>query len=113
MSETIKSWGAVAVSLVTGLLTAWWLWEVAQRLNVPPTHDAEGNIVLDSFQRSKDILIVVLPLFSASIAYWVGVQGKDKAEKDAEKAKEKLSAVVSTDETVLQRAKTKYPNAFN
>lgn len=82
--------------------------------------DANGNVIIDPFQRSKDILLVVLPLFSASIAYWVGAQGTNDAKKDAKDAKEEvkksenqLKAVLAAVEPdALDKARMAHPEAF-
>lgn len=103
----------MAVTFITGLIVAWWLFEISKRLGMPPTKDAAGNIIIDEFQRAKDVLVIVLPLFTASIAYWVGSQGTTEAKNDAEKSREKLEAVVSeAPADVVERARTKYPEAF-
>ena len=112
MTDTIRSLGAALVTLVTAALTVWWLYEVARRLGVAPTKDPAG-IVLDQFQRAKDILIVVLPLFSAALAYWVGSQGTSAAKEEAASAKGKLDAVLDVSpEALLKRAKEAHPEAF-
>jgi hypothetical protein len=47
------------------VLTTWWPYVVYQHLGIKPEGDTAGKVVLDEFQRSKDILLVVLPLFTA------------------------------------------------
>lgn len=112
MSDNIKSAGAIIVSAITGLITIWWLYEVATRLDLPPVKDSAGNIV-DQFQRAKDILTVVLPLFSASIAFWVGSSGTVAAKKDAAESKQQLNAVLdASPEGLLRKAKDMHPDAF-
>jgi hypothetical protein len=112
MSEKIKSIGAAVVSLVTAAFAIWWLALVANRLGVKPEVE-NGAVVLDQFQRAKDVLLVVLPLFSASLAYWVGSQGTEKAKKDADKATAKLQAVISTSpKEIVEEAMAKHPKAF-
>jgi len=114
MPDWIKSLGAIFVSAATALIAIWWLWLVAIRLGVPPTKDAQGNITIDEFQRTKDILIVVLPFFSASIAYWVGSSGTADAKKDADASKKQLDAVIdASPEGILAKAKDAHPEAFS
>jgi len=67
--------------------------EVHIRLGIPPVKDENGNVV-DEFQRAKDILIVVLPFFSASIAYFVGSAGAGAVKQEAASARAKLNAVL-------------------
>ena len=113
-SDSIKAIGAVIVTIVTAGVTIWWLALVAQRLGVKPEVNAAGAVVLDQFQRAKDLLLVVLPLFSAASAYWVGNSGSTAAKKEAETAKGKLEAVLdSSPEGILDTAKQKHPEAFS
>ncbi|HET9436496.1 MAG TPA: hypothetical protein VFO50_06530 [Candidatus Limnocylindrales bacterium] len=113
MADNIKALGAIAVTIGTAVLAAWWLYEVAARLNVRPEVGQDGTVILDTFQRAKDILLVVLPLFSASIAFWVGSSGTTEAKKDAAVAKDRLEAVIdASPEGVLERARVAHPNAF-
>lgn len=112
MSENIKAAGSIIVSAITGLITIWWLYEVSTRLGLAPTKDSAGNVV-DQFQRAKDILIVVLPLFSASIAFWVGSSGTVAAKKEAVESKQQLNAVLdASPEGLLRKAKDMHPDAF-
>lgn len=111
--DRLRAVGAIVVSVVAAGLAVWWLYEVAIRLSIRPVTDASGAVVLDEFQRAKDILLVVLPLFSASLAYWVGSQGTAAAKQDAADAKDKLLAVLDVSpEGVLKDARDKHPEAF-
>ena len=95
------------------LLAVWWLWEVQRRLGTEPRLDDKGSVVVDEFQRAKDILLVVLPLVTTILGYWFGAQGKEKAEEKAKEATAKLEAVVDASGAgVLEKAKTMHPNAF-
>jgi hypothetical protein len=112
-ADKLKSIGAVAVTVITGLIAVWWLFEVSRRLGIAPTPGPGGDIVVDEFQRAKDILVIVLPLFTAAIGYWVGSQGTTEAKKDADEARDKLEAVVSeAPSDVLERARAKHREAF-
>ena len=98
--------------MLTGGLTIWWLMLVAQRLGVEPVV-RNSSVVLDEFQRSKDILLVVLPLFSAAIAYWVGSREAKDAKEEASETKEKLDAVLAQGpDDLLRKARVAYPEAF-
>lgn len=69
--------------------------------------------MLDEWSRAKDILTVILPLFSASLAYWVGSQGTTEAKKEAQGAKDEMQAVLdSSPEGVLEKARATHPAAF-
>lgn len=114
MQEKVRSVGAVIVSVITAAIAIWWLALVAARLGVKPEVNAQGAVVLDQFQRAKDILIVVIPLFSAALAYFVGSQGTADAKKEAAGAKDKLEAVLDTSQPgALEEAKKKHPKAFS
>jgi hypothetical protein len=112
--EKVKSVGAIVATVFTALILIWWLGIVAQRIGTKPVVDTEGNIVLDEWARAKDILLVVLPLFSAALAFWVGSQGTTEAKKEAEGTKKKLEAVIdSSPEGLLKKAKLDHPDAFS
>lgn len=114
--DRFKAYGAAAVTLLTGGLVVWWLYLVSERIGVKPEVEM-GSVVLDEWGRAKDILLVVLPLFSASIAYWVGAQVGAKetseAKTEAAGAKGKLEAVLdASPQGTLETAKEKHPEAF-
>jgi hypothetical protein len=110
--DRFKAAGAAAASLATALLTCWWLLLVARRLGTRPVVE-NGAVVLDEFQRAKDILIVLLPLFSASVAYWIGNKGVEKAHEDAGAARAQLTAVLDqAPADVLTKAREKHPDSF-
>jgi hypothetical protein len=112
-SDNLKVVGALIATLFTGAILVWWLIIVATKLGVKPEVDSAGNVVLDEFQRSKDILLVVLPLFTAALGYWVGTRGESAAKEDADKAKDQLDAVVdSADKGILADARRSHPEAF-
>lgn len=110
--DTIKTVGAGVVTILTGVLVIWWLIEVALVLDVAPKI-SNGAVALDQYQRAKDILLVVFPLFSASIAYWVGSSGTADAKKDASDAQVQLKAVLDqAPQGTLSSAKEELPQAF-
>jgi hypothetical protein len=112
MPAWVKPVGALAATLLTAGILIWWLILISDRLGVEPVVK-NGKVVLDEWGRAKDILLVILPLFSASLAYWVGSQGTTDAKKEAQGAKDRLDAVIdSSPEGVLQKAKTAHPDAF-
>jgi hypothetical protein len=110
--QTLKAIGAVCATILTAAILIWWLYLVADRLGQRPVVE-NGNVVLDEWSRAKDILTVILPLFSASLAYWVGSQGTTEAKKEAQGAKHQLEAVLDkSPEGVLEQAKAAHPDAF-
>lgn len=108
----------------TGLIfvmTLWWFYEVAHRLDTAPTTDAEGHVILDEYGRAKDILLVVLPLLTTVVGYWFGALGKEKADEKAAQAEERAEAakarteaiaMVSSEPDLLRKAQQQYPDAF-
>jgi hypothetical protein len=111
--DRIKAIGAVGATLITGALVVWWLILAADRLGTKPVVE-NGSVSLDEWGRARDILTVLLPLFSATIAYWVGSQGTTDARKEAATAKAKLDAVIdSGPEGMLVKAKQQHPDAFS
>lgn len=103
MADRVKAIGAILVTFFTGLLIVWWLALLAQRLGVKPVVE-NGAVVLDEFQRAKDILTVLLPLFTAAIAFFVGNQGAEKAKAEAKDAK--TEAADARSEADQQRKKS-------
>ena len=111
--EQLRTIGAIVATLFTGGILVWWLIIVADRIGVKP-QIVNGSVVLDEWGRAKDILLVILPLFSAALAVWVGSQGTSEAKKDAEGAKQQLEAVLDTSKEpgILAAAREKHPDAF-
>ncbi|WP_433562959.1 hypothetical protein ACQP1O_36925 [Nocardia sp. CA-151230] len=109
-----------AITLVLLGFTAWWLGVVASDLDVMPARDSAGDVV-DSYQRAKDILLVVLPLLTSALGYWFGVAGRAQAEAKAvqadaaaERTNLQLKTVLdtSTEPGLLDKARRQYPEAF-
>ena len=110
--EKFKAVGALIATLFTAALLLWWLIKVGDRIGTKAEVE-NGTVVLDEWARAKDILLVVLPLFSASLAYWVGSQGLSQAKEEAKGAKKQLDAVLDvSDPGLLKQAKTQHPQAF-
>jgi hypothetical protein len=111
--DKVKAIGAIVATILTATILIWWLLLVAQRLDMKPVVES-GAVVLDEWSRAKDILLVILPLFSASLAYWVGSQGATEAKKEAKEAKKELDAVLSVSpDDILKKAKESHPDAFS
>jgi hypothetical protein len=110
-------------AVLTGILfliTTYWLLEVAGQISSVPMRDNEGN-VLDTYQRSKDVLLVVLPLLTTALGYWFGAAGRENAEakatlamSEAKRTQQKLEGVLgsSREEDLLSKAQELYPDAF-
>jgi hypothetical protein len=116
-----RDWSRLAVFLVLAGLVAWWLVAISQQLATAPTYADDGTLILDPFQRAKDILTVLLPLLTAAIGFYAGAEGKEKAEElkeqaeaNKDKAQAQLTAVTSVgDPDILAKAKEAFPEAFD
>lgn len=102
------------------LITTYWLLEVAGQISSVPTRDDAGQ-VLDTYQRAKDVLLVVLPLLTTALGYWFGAAGRENAEakatiamSEAKRTQQKLEGVLgsSREQDLLSKAQTLYPDAF-
>jgi hypothetical protein len=112
--DRVKTNLRFVLTLLLFALAVWWLMELAMQLGTAPTMDAQGKVLVDKFQRAKDILLVVLPLVTSALGYWFGAQGKEHEQERAESARDQLDAVVqaSTEPNLLQKARNNYPDAF-
>ncbi len=109
---TVMTVGAVIVSVLTFGLVIWWLIVVQLLLDKPPIIE-NGVIVLDQFQRAKDILLVVFPSFSAAVAYWLGSKEANAARALRNLAERRLLAVVDVAPPgILAEAEKRHPDAF-
>jgi hypothetical protein len=109
--------------VITGLLfvaVLFWLWVIWRVIDEPVSQDINGN-VLDQFQRSKDVLLVLLPLLTTALGYWFGIAGAEKADTRADAARQQavaaqgqLAAVLdaTTDKGLLKDAKELHGDAF-
>lgn len=113
-------WIRAALTGLLFLVSTYWLLEVAGQIPAVPTRDSEGHI-LDTYQRAKDILLVVLPLLTTALGYWFGAAGRENAEakaqfamSEASKSQKRLEGVLgsSTDQELLSKAQELYPEAF-
>ena len=111
--EKLRPIGAMLVTVLSAVLVIWWLIKVGDHIGTKPELDPKGNVVLDEWQRAKDILLVLLPLFSATLAFWVGSQGTTDAKKDAADARQQLTAVVDSSQGILKKARQEHPDAFS
>jgi F0F1-type ATP synthase assembly protein I len=79
---------------------------------------------VDYFQRTKDLFLIVLPLLSAAISYWLGVtvEGKraDAAQEQADQANASAKQSIAQTSAVLDQAspgaliqaRNKFPELF-
>ena len=111
--ERFKAVGALIVTVLTAAIVIWWLVLVATRIGVKPVVE-NGSVVLDEWTKAKDILLVVLPLFTATLAYWLGARGTAEAKDEAAGAQMKLDAVIDSaaEPGILETARRRHPDAF-
>jgi hypothetical protein len=76
--------------------------------------NSKGAVIVDQYQRAKDILFIVFPLATAAVGYWFGNQGRARAQEEARQAQSKVTAVLgsSNDGDLLRKAADCFPAAF-
>jgi hypothetical protein len=113
-------WPRIVITVALLLLVGWGLVLVTAHLTAGIIKDANGNTV-DSYQRSSDVLHVLLPLLTIALGYWFGSEGKENAEERASAAqgevsqtRRQLAAVLdsSSEPDLLEKAKAKDREAF-
>jgi hypothetical protein len=114
LAALIKSIGTVVITVFVFGIVIWWLVIVLGKIGVAPTVNSKGAVIVDQYQRAKDILLVVFPLATAAVGYWFGNQGRAKAQDQAQEAQNKVTAVLgsSDDGQLLRKAATSFPAAF-
>ena len=114
------TWVRMGITVILLAMAAAWLVVVYGALGDPTVKSADGS-VLDQFQRSKDILLVVMPLLTTALGYWFGSAGRQEAQNTAsaaqgaaDMAQRKLASVLDSSEEsgLLDKAKEKDPEAF-
>ena len=116
----IKSIGSVVVSILLFLLVGGWVILVATKIGTQPTLNKDGSIQVDEFAQAKDILVILFPLLTTAVGFWLGNQGTVAAQKqttvanatasraqdNAHKAgvREKLAYAASNDPALLTKA---------
>ena len=112
--DTIKSWGTIIVTaLVAIIVIGWILLAVLPNLGRAPVYNSTGTLAIDEYSRAKDILVLILPLLTTAVGYWLGSQGTAKAEDRAKKAEDQKSAVLSVSaDGALEKARKANPDAF-
>lgn len=89
LTEQIKSAGTIVVTALVFILVLVWMVAVWQNLGSVPEHNDDGTLKIDKYARAKDIFVLVLPLLTTAVGFWLGSQGTAKAEEKAAKADEK------------------------
>jgi len=110
----IKSIGTVVMTVFVFGIVIWWLAVVLDRIGTAPQVNSRGAVIVDQYQRAKDILLVVFPLATAAVGYWFGNHGRERAQQQADQAQSKVTAVLgsSDDGDLLKKAADRFPAAF-
>lgn len=114
LAALIKSIGTVVITVFVFGIVIWWLAVVLDRLGTAPQVNSKGAVTVDQYQRATDILFVVFPLATAAVGYWLGNQGRARAQEQAQQAQGKVTAVLgsSADGELLKKAAATFPAAF-
>lgn len=135
LPDGIKNAGTVATTVAVFVLVGAWSIVVWQNLGKLPEYNDDGTVRIDQFQRAKDILTLLLPLATIAVGYWLGSEGKAKADEKAKTAEAQvktaenetlntkadaqdalfqnaalMQAAREKDPAILQRAKELYPS---
>lgn len=114
LGDKIKSIGTIVVTAGVFILVVIWMVAVWKNLGAAPVYNEDGTVKLDEFARAKDILVLVFPLLTTAVGFWLGSQGTAKAEEKADKADAQKTAVLDSAEPgLLETARQNYPDAFN
>jgi hypothetical protein len=92
--EASVNFKVLARFVITMLLFAvviFWMWLMSGDLRTGATKDVTGKSI-DPYERSKDVLLVALPLLTTAVGYWFGAEGKERAEQRAHEAQEKSTS---------------------
>src|SRR5262249_21946071 len=110
----IKSIGSILITVFVFGIVIWWLAVVLSRISSAPTVTSNGAVIVDQYERAKDILLIVFPLATAAVGYWFGNQGRARAQEQAQQAQSKVTAVLGTsaDSELLKNAAATFPAAF-
>jgi hypothetical protein len=87
-TDKIKNTGTIAVTVLVFILVIVWMVAVFKNLGKAP-HYRSGTLSYDEFTRAKDVLVLVLPLLTTAVGYWLGSQGTAAAQKKADAAEGK------------------------
>lgn len=119
-SDRVKSAGTVIISVLVFLIVLFWLVILSQRLGKAPVYGENGEVQVDEFARAKDIFVLVLPLLTTAVGFWLGNQGTVKAEAQAASAAEQAASAEAKTQSVLAEAppgllaaaRNSYPEAW-
>jgi hypothetical protein len=115
LTALLKNIGAFLTSLFVFGVTIWALAYVFKYIGTAPVVDSSNKVVQDDFANAKSILLVVLPLATTGVGYWLGNQGTASAKADAKNANAKKDALLAAsppEHDLLSRAKAIDPDAF-
>ena len=95
--ETLKERGAIVASVAVAVFALGWSVVALTQLGTSVEFATDGKTVeLDQWSRAFGVFTAVLPLLTTIVGFWVGVQGKEKAEKKATDAQANEKRLVRT-----------------
>lgn len=105
-ASNFKNTGAAVASIVIMLFVVAWSVVVLFRLNTPPHVGKDGvTVTYDTFQRAKDIFVLILPLLTTAAGFWLGSVGTANAKAEAANAKQETSDVKDQKEALLSASR--------
>ena len=107
--DIVKNFGTWITTLFVFALVFYALYYVFKDRTTAPEVDASGKVTLDVYGRSKDILLVVLPLATAAVGYWFGNKGVSDATAQATDAKAEATAAQNETKAVVAAASAQLP----
>jgi hypothetical protein len=93
-----------ALTFIIFGVVIWLLVEVIKVQAVPATIDKDTQLTLDVFNRTKDILLIVIPFFTLVLGYWFGVKAADGAQQVAKAATAEAKTANEKADVATQRA---------
>lgn len=111
--DRLKNTGAAIASILIFAFVVVWSVLVATKIGNPPKLQTKTDGPYDSFEQTKSIFVLILPLLTTAAGYWLGSLGTAKAEKSADNAKAKNEALLTAGTPeILQAAVALNPTAF-
>ena len=72
-----------SLTLIITAFVVWGLIMVYRELHAPTEP-------VDTCGRAKDIFVIIFPVMTSAVAYWLGADGKEKADSRADQARQTL-----------------------
>ncbi len=119
--QWIKDWGPMILSALLLVVFIYVLHSTLLQITIPPegVPVGENTQVFDRYERAKDLLDSLFPLFSAVVTFWLGVtveskradQNQDTAEESQERENETIEATALAIGEIKGRVENLFPAA--